>query len=153
MTIRAGEALATHMHIQISRGLEQAGVQIAMLDAVPAAAVEVTCATIATRCLAGVLRDLGVVRRKEFLAHENLLFGGGIPGAGGEFLVGAGLVVTDQTVNILLVCEIELGIFPAVAYVAAGTAGPVAIERDAVVVQHIRLPVLNGFSIGQLLFR
>ena len=55
-------------------------------------------------------------------------------GAGGELLVGAGLVVTDEAVDQLGVLEIETGVLPPVARVAAGAAGPVAIQVDTEVV-------------------
>ncbi len=45
--------------------------------------------------------------------------------------------MANQAVDILLGCEVEIGVFPAVAGVAAGAAGPVALDANAEVVDRI----------------
>ena len=106
-------AVHTHVDIQLTCGIAQRGVQVAMLDGVSATAEEVTCATGIAAGLAHIAGNPGEVHGRIGHAAEDIGAGPGPRGArgGGEFLISAGGVMAHQAVHLGGVGEIESLVF------------------------------------------
>jgi hypothetical protein len=85
-----------HVHIELTLGLEQRGIEIAVLDGIAPPAIEVAVTAVLAAGAADVLRDVGQVRRLEQLfarrAFHRLELAVGIQrmaGIGAKLAVGA----------------------------------------------------------------
>ena len=107
-----------------------------MFDAVSAAAKEVAGPAVLARRPADALGNLIPVRRMVgfFIAFEDLGFLNRITGSGRKFFIGAGLFVTDQTVDLALIREIEIFAFPAIAGMTGCATSLVALDVHSEVV-------------------
>ena len=134
-----------HMHVDMLRRLDQRGVEVAVLDRVTAAAVEVAGAAVLPAGLAHRLRDLRQVGRLHDLAaalgHLARLVER-MAGIGGDLLVGRGRVVAGQAIHVVLVGEIVVLVRPAVASVATRAARLIGEDRAAEIVGRVLLAQL-----------
>jgi len=113
--------------IVISLGLSHNHIQISMLDRVPAPAGKMAIqAAGGSAWTSDLLRDL-----------EQVNLGVGKPSPRRRFFIGLGRVVTDQTVYLARVVEVEIGVLPPVSDMTARAAGPVAVSIDAEVIDSI----------------
>jgi hypothetical protein len=135
-------ALGAHVHVERPGRIDQRGIQVAVLGAVAAAAVEVTAAAAGDVGRADVARDLSQVGRGQFLTVHGGRALQHPAGALGRLVVGAGGVVADQTVDPSVVGEVERRVLPAIAGVAGGAARLVGAHVGAEVVQHVPLAEL-----------
>lgn len=110
-----------------------------MFYAVTAAAVEVASPTVGPPGQTDALRHLREIGRREWLAFERLGLVGRMPGIGRELLVGAGLVMADETVDAGLIGEIERFVLPTVAGMATGAARQVGDNVAAKAVDDVTL--------------
>lgn len=115
-----------------------------MFDAIATTATEMAAAAILASRFADLLGDPGEIGRLEQLlarrAFHRLEFAilvQRVSGIGAEFLVGAGVVVTGQAVNVVLVCEIKILVFPAVTGVATGAPGLVRGDRTTEIIGRV----------------
>ncbi len=144
-------AVGRHVHVDMLRRLDQRGVQVAMLDRVAAATVEVAGAAVLPSRLAHRLRDLGQVGRLHDLAAALGHLARRVKwmaGIGGDLLVGRGGVVAGQAVDVVLLGEVVVLVRPAVAGVATGAARLVGEDGAAEVVGRVLLA--QGFAGGRV---
>jgi hypothetical protein len=106
-----------HVHVQLLVGFCKGGVEVAVLDAVTSAAEKVTGPAVSAGGTGDTLSDFVPVRREILFAvsRKNHGLGGRIPRTCRKFLVGAGLLVADKAVDLGLVTEVEVLVFPSVA--------------------------------------
>ena len=138
-------AVGRHVHVDMLRRLDQRGVQVAMLDRVAPATVEVAGAAVLPSRLAHRLRDPGQVGRLHDLAAALGHLARrvqGVPGVGGDLLVGGRGVVAGQAVDVLLLGEVIVLVRPAVAGVAARAPRLVGKDGPAEVVGGVQLAEL-----------
>ncbi|OGW26471.1 MAG: hypothetical protein A2X56_01740 [Nitrospirae bacterium GWC2_57_13] len=144
MALLAGHvgAVGTHMDVVCLFRFDQGRIEIAVLDVVSAAAEEVAGAAVLPAGFAHVLGDL----REVYVSI-------GHTGAFGVFLVGSGGVVANETVYVGGLVEVETGVLPAVARVAARAAGPVCVDCDAEIIDRVLLSDLVLPLAGNILRR
>lgn len=134
----AGEVQSgiVHVHVQRVAGVDQGGIQIPMFDPIAAAAIEVAAPTVFPSWQADALGDLRPLDRLLALKHHRA----GLVALGWwRLVIGAGAVMTDQTVDIVLIAEVEAVVFPAEARVALGAHALVSAGIGAEVVDQITL--------------
>jgi hypothetical protein len=135
-------------------GFAHGTVQVAVLHRVAAAAVEVAGAAVGAAGLAHVAGHLAQVRRLDDLAgvgRELHVLVGRVAGQARQLAVGAGGVVADQAVHVVLGGEVELVVLPAVAHVAGGAELVVGGHGRAEVVDDVLLAqALLGLRIHEL---
>ncbi|OQA36813.1 MAG: hypothetical protein BWY56_01291 [Acidobacteria bacterium ADurb.Bin340] len=120
---------------------------------VAASAVEVATAAGGSACLPhplgheGQIHSLegfaGTLRPFHVLEHRGAR-------TGGDLLVGAGGVVAHETVHLLRLGEIEAGVLPSVARVAAGAAGLIGGQGQAEVVDRVLLAEIHRLPVSGL---
>ena len=126
VAVGADQVLAAHVHIQALRREVQGFIQVAVLDAVAAAAVEVAGAAVLAR---GGAHALGGRRQVNAL--------GGV--AKITLAISCRIGVADQAVHVGRFVEIEGIIFPAVTSVTAHALLFIALAADAEVVDLVLL--------------
>src|SRR4030042_1001244 len=118
MAVSADEVQSAHVDIDVLFGVEQAAVQVAVLDGVAAAAGEMAGAAV----LAGRgAHALGGGQQVDLGDRDARVALG----------VGRWVGVADQAVDVAFIGEIEVGVLPAVAGVAARAARPVGLDGGA----------------------
>ena len=136
----AVEILVLHGHVDVERlvGLEHGGVEIPVFDPLPSSTEEVAGPAVLSGGEPHALRDLVPLGGKIGL----LLCGEGgglryrVAGHGGELLVGAGLLVADETIHLGLVGKVETLVLEPIADMAGGAAGLVGGHGHTEVVHH-----------------
>ena len=107
-----------------------------MLNAVTAAAIKMACAAIfaggTTDALSNLIPIRGIIGF--FVAFENFGFGNGVAGTSGKFFIRSGLFMADQAINLGLVAEIEILVFPSIAGMTRCATSLVAFDIDSEVV-------------------
>ena len=141
-----------HVYVEVARWILQRGVEVAVLDAIATAAVEVAGTAVVALGLADVLGDPGQVWRlvlllpwRAFHRFEFAVDVERVAGVGAELLVTAGIVMAGQAVDVVLVGEVEILVGPAVTAVATGAARLVGQRRAAEIVG---CPLLAQFLAG-----
>jgi len=141
------EAVLGHVYVQIlGRHLERA-VDIAVFHRIAATAIEVAGAASGAAGLADVAGDFTQVRCLHDLAGMGREFGvlvRRVASQPRQLAVGAGGVVADQTVHIVLGGEVEFLVLPAVADVAGGA--------ELIVRRHGGAEVVDDVLFAQALF-
>ena len=136
------QARGVHVHVQRLLGCGQRAVHVAVLHAIAATAIEVAGAAGVAAALAHLLGNFGEVNGLEDLARAGRVFGvfgDYVAGKTGRLFVVAGGVVADHAVHVFFRLEVEAGVLPAVAHVAAVAGRFVGGHRDAKVVHHVLL--------------
>ena len=129
-------ALDRHVHVEFARRIDERRVQVAVLDAVAAAAVEMAGAAIGPLRPPDALRDLGPIDGLQPLEHDAA---GRVALGRRGLVVGAGLLMADKAVDILLLGEIEIRVRPVVAGMAHRAHAFVAARVGAEIVDQIAL--------------
>lgn len=93
VTGRAQEILPSHMNIELLRGINQAFVQVAMFDIVPAAPIEMTLPTVFSRWYRNTFRGCNQINVVRWVAINT-------------FAVQIWISVTDQTIHVFGVRKI-----------------------------------------------
>ena len=106
-----------------------------MFYAVPAATIEMTGTTVFPGGSPNTLGHLVPIGRLKGFSHEFLRFGNRVSGAGWEFLVRPGLLVTDETVHVTLRGKIEAGVFPTITRMTGGATSLVALDVHSKIVE------------------
>ena len=130
VTVGAGEVQLAHVDIQLVAGEQQRIVQVAMLDRIAAAALEVTTAAVLARRVAHAFGH----------GHQVHPFGG-IPGIGLD--IRAGIVVADQTVHVGFDAKVVVRILPAIPRMTCGAGRPVGRDADAEVVEQVLFAAIH----------
>ncbi|OPZ10430.1 MAG: hypothetical protein BWZ07_02649 [Alphaproteobacteria bacterium ADurb.BinA280] len=117
VTRSAGEvqAVGRHMHVDRFGWCSQCGGKIAVLDVVTTAAIEVARAAILPLWQDHVLRHGCPVNRLFAFEHDRAGF---TAARVGGFVIAAGAVMADHTVDVFLIGEIKGFVFPTVARMA-----------------------------------
>ncbi len=137
-------AIGTHVDVEGPGRIGEGRVEVAVLDRVAAAAVEVAGAAIAA---IGKPHGLGGLEEIDGLEHDagpggeflGRLAEDGQTGASGEFFVNLRIGMADEAVDVVGVGKIELGVGIAIADVAGGAAGFVGRQGDAEIVDDVLL--------------
>ncbi len=107
-----------------------------MLHAIAAAAIEMAGAAIRSFRLTDALRHLHPVDGREPLEHDAA---GGVALCRRQLVIGAGLLMADQAVDVLLVLEIEVRVRPIVAGMALRAHAFIAARIGAEIVDEVVL--------------
>ena len=107
-----------------------------MFDAVAAAPKEVASPAVLTGRSADTLGNLIPFGRVIgfFIALEDLGFGNRIAGAGRKFLVGSGLLMADQAVNLALIRKIKIFVLPTITGMTGCATSLVALDVHSEIV-------------------
>jgi hypothetical protein len=127
VAVGAQHVVTPHVDVDTLAGMDQAGIQVAVLDGIAAAAPEMTTPAVLASRPAHALRHRHQVDAR-------------LRQAAGRLDVGPRLVVADETVHVLRSREVEAVVDPAVARVAGGASLPVRLDADAEVVDDRLLP-------------
>jgi len=122
----AGKIVAAHVDVHILGGEVHGLVQIAMLDCIAAATVEM-----AVTAVGAIGQGNALCRGQQIDLRSRV--------AGGRLAVVAGAVMTDQAVDAGGIGEVEGLVLPAVAGMAAGAFRPVPLDADAEIVDQVLL--------------
>ena len=130
-----------HVHIKFARRIFQGGIEVAMLDGIATTTADMAGTAIGATGFADILGDLGQVRRLEHFLARRALHRLEFPvrikrmtGISAKFLVGAGVVMAGQAVDIILIGKVEILVGPAVAGMATRAARLVGNRRAAEVI-------------------
>jgi hypothetical protein len=107
-----------------------------VLDTVTTAARKMACAAIFAGGTTDALGNLVPIRRiiGFFVALKNGGFGNGVSGTSGKFFIGSGLLMADQAVDLGLVAEIEILVFPSITGMTRCATSLVAFDVNSEVV-------------------
>ena len=120
------KAQLAHVDVDAGVGIVEALIQIAVLDGVAAAAVEVAAAAVLAR------RPAHAARRGDEVNPFGRV-------ARGAFAIGSSVGVAGQAIDVGLLSEVKAVVFPAVTGVTRCTARPVTLDADAEVVELVLL--------------
>ena len=133
---RKVQALGVHVHIELLARLDERRIQIAMLDAIAAAAIEVAATAILSSGQADALGDFDIVNKRLVLEHDRASLAALCVR---RLVIGARAIMANEAVNVLLVGEIEVLVLPAVPCMALRAHAFVAARIGAEVVDQMFL--------------
>ena len=140
------QAVLVHVHVQVLAGHIQGAVQVAMLHRVTTAAEEVARTTVFTPGLAHALGhdlEVGGLHDLAGLGRELHVLVGRVTRQAGQLAVGAGALMANQAIDVILRCEVELLVLPAIAGMAR--------SAELVVGGHGRTEVVDDVFLAQTL--
>jgi len=131
VAVDAKHIVLAHVHVELRLGHVEAFIEVAVLDRVATAAVEVALtAVLARRRPAHALSRGGKINAVQ--GYASLAFG-----------VGGHVRMARETIYILGILKIKIGIFPPIADVATGAPGPIPLNADAEIIDCVLFAYLD----------